>query len=238
MSTPTTTLAYAELLSNIRQVSAVAVLRTPSSATTRVALVEDGRVLELTHDGAKVQLQLPAPVVAPPKLPQLAPGTQEASWRFQLANPEAGAREVDFSDSAIAPWPSTALEEKSEIRCSKCGNMLLPSGTIKSWKDLPSENWAEMMDFWHCHKPDVPKVNGASGHQHSRLEDRGYGANTRFVARPGVGFVDLTYFLVSANDCQGVKVGSSLSVYCRGYQEGGRACECFSGAVTDTNALH
>jgi len=79
-------------------------------------------------------------------------------------------------------------------------------GSIQSWRDLPSQNWAEMMDFWHCHKPSVPKKQTANGSHNTYLEEKGYGANTGFVARRGVGFVDLTYFLVSTEDCLGVKV--------------------------------
>lgn len=77
----------------------------------------------------------------------------------------------------------------------------MSKNTIKAWKDLPSENWAEMMEFWHCHKP----------HDHDQrdpesLASKGYGANNAISAQPGIGFVDLTSFLFAESDCDGLKV--------------------------------
>ncbi|KAF4989583.1 hypothetical protein FGRMN_9045 [Fusarium graminum] len=69
---------------------------------------------------------------------------------------------------------------------------------------LPSENWAEMMEFWHCHKPH--------DHEHQdpeSLASKGYGANHAISAQQGTGFVDLTSFLFSEPDCRGLKYSSS-----------------------------
>ncbi|KAF5022241.1 hypothetical protein F66182_5714 [Fusarium sp. NRRL 66182] len=85
-----------------------------------------------------------------------------------------------------------------------CGNEFVAQNTINTWKDLPSENWAEMMEFWHCHKPH--------DHQHQDSESlatKGYGANHAISAQQGTGFVDLTSFLFQESDCSGLKYSSS-----------------------------
>ncbi|KAM0251244.1 hypothetical protein ACHAP5_001842 [Fusarium lateritium] len=61
-----------------------------------------------------------------------------------------------------------------------------------------------MMEFWHCHKPH--------DHEHQdpeSLASKGYGANHAISAQQGTGFVDLTSFLFSESDCQGLKYSSS-----------------------------
>ena len=62
-----------------------------------------------------------------------------------------------------------------------------------------------MMEFWHCHKPDVPA--GEKGEEEGGDNTmKGYGANTRMMAQKGVGKVDLTYFLLDSEDCSGLEV--------------------------------
>lgn len=114
-----------------------------------------------------------------------------------------------------------------------------------TWRDLPSENWAEMMEFWHCHKPDVP-VGEKGGEEGGDNTLKGYGANTRMMAQKGVGKVDLTYFLLDSEDCSGLEVRVLLFLFScvicvldfdiLGHQEGGLPAYRFSGKVTDTNA--
>ena len=62
------------------------------------------------------------------------------------------------------------------------------------------------MEFWHCHKPDVPPNLSAPDASHEPSEAKGYGAHSRFAARAGVGFVDLTSFLLAPHDCGGIQV--------------------------------
>jgi hypothetical protein len=206
MSSTPVPLIYAELLSNIRQVSVIASLPTPSNKDTTAALSDDRLQLKLAHNGATVGLILPAQVAAVSSLQQPKLGSREISWRLALPSTASTNNRADPADAATAPWSASKLSEQSQVSCRKCGNILLDTGSVRSWKDLPSENWAEMMDFWHCHKPSVPKKGAANGHHDTHLEEKGYGANARFMARCGVGVVDLTYFLLSKEDCRGVKV--------------------------------
>ena len=100
-----------------------------------------------------------------------------------------------------------------------------------------------MMEFWHCHKPDVPVgVKGAG--EGGDNTTKGYGANTRMMAQRGVGKVDLTYFLLDSEDCSGLEVRIFVILFFAwflwvlfvGHQEGGLPAHRFSGKVTDTNA--
>jgi hypothetical protein len=157
--------------------------------------------------------------------------------------------DADFTQSNEAPWSASSLEHGTELLCRNCDGVLVKRGCIKTWRDLPSENWAEMMDFWHCHKPSDHGQNGSGGHAEHGVASKGYGANTKVMAQPGIGFVGLTYFLLGEDDCTGITVSSiqyliqSLStlpaavLHIDGYQEGGQALRLLlDGLVTDTHA--
>jgi hypothetical protein len=214
-----TLLIYAELLSNIRQISVIATLDTPCDASTNVELSTDGQKVILHHHGIASSLNLPDQVAPSSRLQKPVIGSKELSWRLPLSSPPSRPS-AENAVSNESPWPAPDLKEDTAFSCRGCGTLVLKNGIIKTWRDLPSENWAEMMDFWHCHKPDVPEVNGNGhdGHTHGDLNNsRGYGANTKFMAQSGLGFVDLTTFLVSESDCSGVEVSSFLPVLSEQY---------------------
>ncbi|KAI0536488.1 ubiquitin-conjugating enzyme E2-binding protein [Xylaria digitata] len=195
-------LIYAELLSNIRQVSVGCTLPTPVSTATLATVSADGRALTVTHHGSNQTVQLPDAVAPFSQLPiQKSRGTTSLSWRLPLATPLTG-RALPVSEEA-APWSATDLEPGSAVACRTCESTVVGAGTLKVWKDLPSENWAEMMEFWHCHKPHSHTHENDEEH----LTNRGYGASSRITAQPGIGFVDLTSFLLADSDL----VPSSIS---------------------------
>jgi ubiquitin-protein ligase E3 D len=200
-------LIYAELLSNIRQVSVGCSLPSPCSASTKATVSPDGQSLSLHHEGQQKSVALPGRVAISAGLSIQGQGRKTLSWRLPLAvSPTSLVR--PSSDLQSVPWSSQGLATAAGVRCRKCDAAIIPEGTVKVWKDLPSENWAEMMEFWHCHKP----------HDHNHTDDqnlvsRGYGANSRISAQSGVGFVDLTSFLFLETDCTNVTV----SLLCRLY---------------------
>lgn len=200
------TLIYAELLSNIRQISVIAALESPSVASTKVELSPDGQRFLLHHGGNVNTLNLPGSALTSFQLQHPTLGAKELSWRLPLAgDPPASSAE------SSAPWSAKDLDESTEFRCRDCGEVIVSGGKIAVWKDLPSENWAEMMDFWHCHKPSVHEPHGSGGSgEHSHDNDpamgRGYGANTKFSAQSKIGFVDLTTILLAEPDCIGIEV--------------------------------
>lgn len=196
-------LMYAELLSNIRQISVGCSLSSPCSTSTSAGISADGKRLIVSHDGEESTLGLPAKVAAT-RLPPIQPGeTRSLSWRLPLAS---AAVRTGPTDVQTVPWSASGLQPGCSVNCRKCKTAVVDQGSIKVWKDLPSENWAEMMEFWHCHKPDD------HNHDHDRAEDgqhlagRGYGASSRISGQTGTGFVDLTSFLLSETDCKNLKV--------------------------------
>ncbi|TVY82006.1 Uncharacterized protein LSUE1_G005525 [Lachnellula suecica] len=234
-----TPLIYAELLSNIRQISVIAALGTSCDAAIKVGLSDDGQKFTLYHGGQRSTLNLPGKVVPNAQLQRPILGSKELSWRLPLAGPPTRP-DAEGTQNNEAPWSSRSLREDSEFLCRGCDAVVIRRGAINTWKDLPSENWAEMMDFWHCHKPDVPEhervhtheSNGTSGHGedvagHSVANVKGYGANTKFTANSGVAFVDTTTFLVTPSDCSNLELLDEQKV----------AMHCFSNRclVTDTS---
>lgn len=141
---------------------------------------------------------------------------------------------VDATDEALAPrdeliddfvpWTADKMSGSTRIRCRNCEQHFMGfSSTSETandnsdettqawdWKDLPSGNWAEMMDFWHCHKPD-PHEGDEKDEKDSalRIEDqtaqtKGYGADSQVVAIPGTVLVDVATFLLAELDCRGL----------------------------------
>ncbi|TLD28164.1 hypothetical protein PspLS_03983 [Pyricularia sp. CBS 133598] len=229
---------YAELLPNIRQVSVVASLPSPCDVSTRALLLSDGSRIHVTHRDDSRLLELPAAVVqgggggsAILPLKPAADNGCKLTWRFPLdlasSTPKATSAPSGVAGSSV-PWEAVNITAGSVVRCRGCKAELVPGERIVEWKDLPSANWAEMMEFWHCHKPDDhegPDGHRHDGHDHDdhqvkggdkadeqALARRGYGANSSIQARRGVGFVDLMTFLFSEDDCQGVAIPSRENV--------------------------
>ncbi|KAL4959711.1 HECT-type E3 ubiquitin transferase [Aspergillus stella-maris] len=143
---------------------------------------------------------------------------REFSYRLQVDDAELPKRDAleEHLDSFV-PWSAGDMAPSTQLRCAQCESFILDASTGKSdapgpeqidvcwaWKDLPSGNWAEMMDFWHCHKPDPPKERDADGKE---IEDanskvKGYGASNQVLATPGTVLVDVATFLVADTDCK------------------------------------
>jgi len=256
MSPKTQPLIYAELLSNIRQISVIVALDAPCGPGTKAELSADGRQFMLHRDGDTSTLDLPGQAVLV-QLQKPVLGNKELSWRIPIAG-QATRASIEDAQSNEAPWSAKELSKDAEFACRNCATIILRKGTIKVWKDLPSENWAEMMEFWHCHKPDVPaeEANGSNGHGHVHHDQtaasKGYGASSKFIASKSTGLIDLTTFLLTSNDCTNIEVRQNpfpmlLISICRlvysleAYQWASRrwplSASRFSDLVTDTNAL-
>lgn len=199
---------YAEHLINIRSLSLQASLSTVSNKETRATLSADGSTLTLAHEGEVATIKLPIAVPGTHNNATLtipAAPTKDLSFRISLSEkPGAGGllTSGNFEDTNVVPWTAPSLTPETELACRNCQEILAERGKIKVWKDLPSENWAEMMDFWHCHRPDVPRDDDHSA------PSRGYSAGSRLALELGVGMVDPVDFILAAEDCQNVEVGA------------------------------
>lgn len=196
---------YSELLSNLRQLSIIASLPTPSDATTSASVSEDGSALTILHGGDSQTLELPAV----PLRSALAVPTQASTaltWRLRLPPADGPPQRFNLEDQD-PPWRARDLRVGSPITCRACDRCLVSEGSISEWKDLPSENWAEMMEFWHCHKPvDHSNPNADASEDDPTTSSKGYGANNIISAQQGIGLVDVTSFVFSTADCSNVAV--------------------------------
>ncbi|KAH0537089.1 hypothetical protein FGG08_006091 [Glutinoglossum americanum] len=217
---------YAELLLNIRQVSVFISLPTLPSPGTRAELSPDRLSFTITHDGRVSTLQLPAKVAELPPLKLSAAPNKELSFRLPLDR--AVNQASDVGSDNVAPWAAGSLAATTSISCRNCKIMLMEARTVKIWKDLPSENWAEMMEFWHCHKPgdhSYPSENDHVG--------KGYTAGEKITAESGVGLVDLCYFLLSEQDCSGVKIAARTTTKRQPRILACAACQTIVGATDE-----
>ena len=82
---PSPVLIYAELLSNIRQVSVGCSLQTERTSSTQAVVSPDGLTFSLSHDGVERSIQLPGRVVAPGQLPSATRGPKSLAWRLAVA---------------------------------------------------------------------------------------------------------------------------------------------------------
>ena len=206
---------YAELLVNIRQISLAASLPPTVSdgPSTRVSIASDCRTVELTHGAGAARLTLPAKAAVGATtlpIPDRQQGAATLSWRLPL-DPSSLPPSHQADDM---PWSATDLEAGYGVACRQCGSDIIPAGAVATWKDLPSENWAEMMEFWHCHKPDHHHHPGHEEHASGKADEnslatRDYGASWAISAQEGIGFVDLTTLLFAETDCRNVTVSAA-----------------------------
>ena len=194
---------YAELLLNIRQVTLFVTLPSTVDRDTTVGLSPDCRSILVTHQGTELVLELPCQVAPSAALNHpLLFKAKELSFRLQVAgNFDQSQTARSSSGSQDTPWPASSLTPETRISCRSCKKFLAKE-CIPRWKDLPSENWAEMMDFWHCHKPNTEEAQ--SDHIHSLT--KGYAASNGLAPSPGVGLVDINHVILQESDCLGLQV--------------------------------
>jgi len=193
---------YAEFLGNIGQVTLHASLETHTNEQTRVSVEPVLKTVIVRHDGETAQLVLPVKVSATADLKVPSQRTKELSFRLQIEGPStATSRPADVDDGTY--WSSRVLRPTTKIKCRDCRVDVLQAQRDMTWKDLPSENWAELMDYWHCHKPHNEAEDDATT---ELAVQKGYGAGSKIVAESTIGLVDVSSFLLAAVDCPGALV--------------------------------
>ena len=194
---------YAELLLNIRQVTVFAMLPSNCNAKTRMWLGRDQRTLSLRHEGDEAIIELPCLVAssANPKFPSAA--ARELSFRLVISDAAGLLAEPKQATDYHDPWLALKLTSETQVACGSCGTLLV--NNVNVWKHLPSAGWADMMDFWHCHKPSP--VDDDNAHAGS---SKGYAAANALGPTTGTGLVGVSYLLLSDMDCTSIKVGNYL----------------------------
>ena len=198
---------YAELLINIRQVTVFATLPSIPNNSTGLELSADRKYLFVLHDGARAALELPCQVADNATLDLPASKLKELSFRLRVAHSlqvEIDGSELQGEDTI---WPASILTFRTKVACQACRNIVVKD-TVSTWKDLPSENWAEMMDFWHCHKPDVEAAKVSSSGS-----TKGYAASNVLTPVPGVALVDTLHLRLANGDCVDIEVSFARSIH-------------------------
>lgn len=192
---------YAELLINVRIIT-LFVQVSPHAAGSEVSVA-------LSNDGAGVKLLCQNDIIHVP-LPTKVSLSQSGDHRFLPADSQEKSIRLSLDQSwhqsqdpvkDATPWSASGLRDVECAHCRKCRRDIIRPGVISAWKDLPSENWAEMMDFWHCHKPDetVSFTDTAKVQ-----EQKGYSASNKLAAQAGLGFVDISHLLLAREDCSNI----------------------------------
>ena len=193
---------YAEHLINIRTLTIQVSLPTSSDGSTALSL--DGSILSLSHQGETAKITLPVSIPDSERVKLSVPPASSTNLSFRMRFDDTSPRDSQSAETVI-PWTATSLSHEVELQCKICHAEILPHRQIQVWKDLPSEGWAEMMEFWHCHKPNEP-------HDHEHQTDKkGYSADSMLAITPSVGLVNATSFVLAADDCKNIKVGHRAS---------------------------
>jgi ubiquitin-protein ligase E3 D len=196
---------YAEILAHIGQVSLYASLQTAQEEETRIEISSDRRMITISHNGDKGSMFLPTGVGGKADVTIPAERKLDLSLRLELED-LAGLPSLDELKSQNEyPWLAEDLQAETSIRCKECGIEIIKPGDIRTWKDLPSEGWAEMMDLWHCHKPhdectDSDDTKAASG--------KGYAPSSRITAARKTGLLDISSVLIDSQDCHNIQVSN------------------------------
>ena len=192
---------YAELLLNIRQVTVFVTLPSDSNEKTELGLSSAKNSISISHCGQHAAAKLPCQVVEKDNLKLPLTPVRELSFRLPLDEDDKSFSKLRTTQREDCPWPASLMNAGTQLECRRCYT-LLSGGLVRLWKALPSEHWAEMMDFWHCHKPDVDEPQ-----EHNfQTETKGYAASNRLEPTAGVGFVDSNSFILLRDDCIGIEV--------------------------------
>ncbi|KIW92224.1 uncharacterized protein Z519_07208 [Cladophialophora bantiana CBS 173.52] len=192
---------YAEALTHIGQLTLHASLQTEKNEHTKILLSSDKKVITAIHDGESSSIYLPTQISGSAHVTFPFEKRTEISTRLQIDDVGHLKPTSEALSDVEVPWSAVSLHEHSSINCSQCDACILVTDKLVTWKDLPGENWADLMDFWFCHKPN----SKISPHDHA-AESGDLPAKGKVTPSPGVGLVDTVSFLLSEEDCANIEV--------------------------------
>ena len=199
---------YAELLIHIRQLTLHAALETEKNEHTKILVSSDKKVITALHEGESASIYLPTQISGTANITFPLKRRTEISTKLQIEDLHQLQQAIEASPGVQVPWTASKLAKDSSIGCKACKAQILEPGKIREWKDLPNENWADLMDLWFCHKPhenhqDDPRA----------AESKGFSDKSTLGIASGVGLVDSLSFLVHPDDCSELKV-SDPTLFC------------------------
>jgi hypothetical protein len=197
----TTIFLYAEVLTNIRQVTLYASVQTAETTEETVLhIASDKKRVTVREGDITSGIYLPTEISGTADVTIAEGKKKEISVRLEIGDTSELLPRDDESTAIEVPWSAQDLTSQTSVQCKQCHATIVAGGKVREWKDLPSENWAEMMDFWHCHKPHDEATDGDAA------EAKGYASKSQLAVFPGTGLVDTVSFLLHKSDCTGLKV--------------------------------
>jgi HECT-like Ubiquitin-conjugating enzyme (E2)-binding len=196
---------YAEVLANIRQANLYASLETHKNEHTKIDIASDKKTVTVSHDGETASIYLPTEIGGTAEVNIPVNRGKEMSVRLELAD----IMNMPSMENALEnerPWSANDLTPNTHIRCRSCKVELLDDETPTVFKDLPSEHWAEMMDFWHCHRPHDHQPAPAKNTEEAAADIKGYGSSNKLKAMAGVACVDNGSVLLAEQSCRNIQV--------------------------------
>ncbi|KAK5940802.1 hypothetical protein PMZ80_007219 [Knufia obscura] len=194
---------YAEILTHIRQLTLHASLQTEKEEGTKLDVSTDKKVISVTHDGETQKLYLPTQISGDAQITFPLQRKTEISSRIQIEDEHEW--KCMINNEIEAPWMAAELTTNAAIQCRHCESVVVAAGTIKQWKDLPSENWADLMDFWFCHKPHDEGQNDAQ----EAATAKGFSSKSGLAIAAGIGMTDLISLVLHGDDCTNVKAAET-----------------------------
>lgn len=186
---------------HIRQLTLHASLETDKNEHTKIFISSDKHIITAIHDGESSSIYLPTQISGTANVTFPFDKKTEISARVQIDDSEQSNSGSDDFAGVEVPWCATDLSESTSARCRSCTSEVLQPGKVTTWKDLPSDHWADLMDVWFCHKP-----HNDHSHDHHAAEAKGFSAKSRIAAQAGTGLVDAVSFLIHQDDCCGIQV--------------------------------
>ncbi|MCJ1354399.1 MAG: hypothetical protein MMC33_004387 [Icmadophila ericetorum] len=199
---------YAELLPNLRHMNIHVTLHHEHNGTEEVELLNDRYTLRVTQDGCTASIDLPARIKEDVTLALSAEKTRQLDWRLGNCHLR---QDVNEDAQNGTPWLADSITVDTHTACKSCKTIIAGDGAVRIWKALPSENWAEMMEFWHCHKPIDHNANSDLD---AAISSKAYSASNKPRTLPGVGLVGVSNIVLSEEDCSNIKSGEANTIQC------------------------
>ncbi|KPI45120.1 uncharacterized protein AB675_2584 [Cyphellophora attinorum] len=194
---------YAELLLHIRQLTLYASLSEDKHKGTQIFISSDKKVITAVYGDERASIYLPTQIKGTANVTFPLGKRTEFSTKLQIDDQNELQHAIETSSEIQVPCTATSLQPGVQLRCKACSAIVVEEGVIVQWKDLPSENWAELMDLWFCHKP----------HEHDHDHDdtkaaaasKGFADQSKILNERGTGMVDSLSFLIHGDDSKAIQ---------------------------------
>lgn len=117
--------------------------------------------LDIEDDtGNHAQIKLPHPV-DPKSVQTVCTNNSQTHIKLKVQQSTGDLKYWDRSRNFMmsvseSKWMRKHLcDEEFQFQCAACNCCLISHSDCSQINDMPSEFWAELMDYWHCHKPSI-----------------------------------------------------------------------------------